>query len=72
MGVGDGASFHTGGRSWAAMRQDGMSYRQIAEASGVSDATVRRSTASNDAVQPAVVVGKDGKVRLDRDLPGMV
>ena len=54
------------------MRQDGMSYRQIAEASGVSDATVRRSTASNDAVQPAVVVGKDGKVRLDRDLPGMV
>ena len=47
---------------WEAMRQDGMSYRQIAEASGVSHETVR-STVKNLTVQPDVVVGKDGKKR---------
>lgn len=48
---------------WAAMRQDGMSYRQIAEASGVSHQTVMRATGPNGPVQPPAVVGKDGKKR---------
>jgi len=51
---------------WAAMRQDGMSYRQIAEASGVAPNTVRNATVQNCTVQPAAVVGKDGKRRKPR------
>ena len=54
---------------WAAMRQDGMSYRQIAEASGVNASTVLRSTVANATVQPATVVGKDGKKRKPTKKP---
>jgi len=48
---------------WAAMRADGMSYRQIAEVSGVAPNTVRSATVQNCTVQPTVVIGKDGKKR---------
>lgn len=48
---------------WIEMRKDGMSYRQIAEASGVAHTTVMRATGANAPVQPDVVIGKDGKKR---------
>lgn len=51
---------------WADMRQDGASYRQIAEASGVAHTTVMRATGANAPVQPEAVVGKDGKKRKPR------
>ena len=47
-------------------RQKGESYRAIAQAVGVSEATARRdvSTESNDAVElPTAIKGKDGKTR---------
>ncbi len=44
-----------------AMRQDGMSYRAIGDALGVSDGTVRNVAAQNCAPQPETVTGKDGK-----------
>ena len=46
---------------WAAMRTDGMSYRQIAEASGVDPMTVHRGVAFATPEAPARVIGKDGK-----------
>ncbi len=48
-----------------AMRQDGMSYRQIAEADGtVAPNTVRNATVQSCTVDiPATVTGKDGKQR---------
>lgn len=53
---------------WVDMRQEGMSYRQIAEADGtVNKDTVQRaieSTVSNETVElPDTVKGKDGKKR---------
>ncbi len=50
------------------MRRDGMSYRQIAEATGVHHSTVAEavsSTVGNPTVEdmPTVIVGKDGKKR---------
>jgi Homeodomain-like domain len=42
----------------------GMSQRAIAEAAGVSEATVRRDRgATNDAADPKPVTGQDGKVQ---------
>ncbi|MCU0811960.1 MAG: MT-A70 family methyltransferase [Thiobacillaceae bacterium] len=50
---------------WIAMRQDGMSYRQIAEADGtVTHQTVKNATVKNLTVDlPATVMGKVGKQR---------
>jgi len=44
---------------WQEMRKNGMSFRSIAEASGVGATTVRRSVAPNGA--PEKITGKDGK-----------
>ena len=50
---------------WIAMRQDGMSYRQIAEADGTAHFdTVRRTVANATVDLPATVTGKDGKKRV--------
>lgn len=48
---------------WIAMRQDGMSYRAIAETSGVSQPTVMRHIENSGVtnVTPEKVTGKDGK-----------
>lgn len=46
---------------WAEMRKDGMSYREIAEVSGVDASTVYRSGVANATPQPETVTGKDGK-----------
>ena len=57
------------------MRKDGMSYRQIAEVTGVSNQTVMRtieSTAPFGAVEmPDVITGKDGKQRQAKQRTGM-
>jgi ParB-like chromosome segregation protein Spo0J len=46
---------------WAEMRKDGMTYQAIADASGVSENTVRNSVPQNCGTQPTTVTGKDGK-----------
>lgn len=46
---------------WAQMRVDGMPYQAIADASGVSDITVRRAVPTFVGTQPEKVMGKDGK-----------
>lgn len=48
------------------LRKQGMSYREIADATGVADTTVMRNvaTAANAAVElPETIIGKDGKER---------
>ena len=44
---------------WADMRADGMTYEAIAQATGVSDETVRKS--ASNLLEAASVKGKDGK-----------
>ena len=60
------------------MRKDGMSYRQIAEATGVNASTVMRTVDSTVAFatveeMPKIVIGKDGKqrsaVQVERKAP---
>lgn len=46
---------------WSAMRDDGMTYQAIADASGVSKQAVIRSVGPNGPTQPEKVIGKDGK-----------
>ena len=46
---------------WQAMRQDGMTYQAIADASGVSKATVWESVVQNQTTEPPTITGKDGK-----------
>lgn len=46
---------------WSAMRNDGMTYQAIADASGVDDETVRKTVSENSETQPTMVIGKDGK-----------
>ncbi len=46
---------------WSAMRNDGMAYQAIADASGVVEGTVRQAVSQNYETQPAKVTGKDGK-----------
>jgi ParB-like chromosome segregation protein Spo0J len=49
---------------WIAMRQDGMSYQEIADADGtVHKTTVMRTVANATVDLPATVTGKDGKKR---------
>lgn len=46
-----------------AMRQDGMSYRQIGDAVGIDAATAHRTVANATVDQPATITGRDGKER---------
>lgn len=46
-----------------AMREDGMSYRQIGEAVGVDPATAHRTVANATVEQPSTITGRDGKER---------
>ena len=46
---------------WSEMRQDGATYQQIADATGVSDQTVMNSVTKNLVTQPEYSTGKDGK-----------
>lgn len=46
---------------WIEMRLDGMTYQAIADASGVSEKTIRNSVSENSETQPEYVTGKDGK-----------
>lgn len=56
---------------WIAMRQDGMSYRAIAETSGVEPSTVMRSVENSGVAfaTPEKVTGKDGKNYPAKDRP---
>jgi len=49
---------------WVEMRQEGMSYRQIAQADGTAhETTVMRTVANATVEMPETVTGKDGKKR---------
>lgn len=54
---------------WAEMRADGMTYEAIAQATGVSEKTVRNSESEKSDSQPAVVVSKSGKKRPSKYKP---
>lgn len=47
--------------TFAAMRADGMSYRQIAEVTGVDPMTVHKNLRGVENSTPAAINGRDGK-----------